>query len=88
MRNRRIGLALLGSMLGLVGTCAFTYGVLFVEDPLIAVGIGSIVGGILVGLNAATRPWSRAATLTVAVVMTLPLAFVAWVLWTLAHEST
>jgi hypothetical protein len=88
MKTRRIGLALLGSMLGLVGACAFTYGVLFVQDPLIAVGIGSIVGGILVGLDAATRPWSRVATLTVAVIMTVPLAFVVWVLWTLAHEST
>ena len=87
MKTGRIGLALLGSMLGLVGASSFTYGVLFVEDPLIAVGIGSIVGGILVGLDAATRPWSRAATLIVAAVMLLPLAFVVWVLWTLAHQT-
>src|SRR5262249_6815711 len=88
MRSRRLALTLLASTLAVVGAGLFFQGVMFVEDPLIAVGIGLIVGGILVAFQAATRPWTRATMVCVVVVTTLPLAFVVWVLWKLAHETT
>jgi hypothetical protein len=88
MRNRRIALAFLACTLAVVGTGVFTYGVVFVEDPLIAVGIGLILGGILVAIEAATQPWPRATMSAVAVATMLPLAFVVWVIWKLAHQTT
>jgi hypothetical protein len=88
MKRRRLAFTFFAATLAVVGTALFAYGVMFVEDPLIGVGIGLIIGGVLFALGAATQPWPRAPMAIVVLVMLLPCAFVVWVIWTLAHQST
>jgi len=86
--ERRLGPAFLGLVAASVGAALFLYGVLFVENPVAYLGIALAAAGALATVAAAIRARRRTAPGIMAAIAVVPLAFVVWVLWKLAHETT
>jgi hypothetical protein len=59
-----------------------------VNDPVALLGVAMTVGGAIVGIASAGRSRGRIAAGLLVAVAVLPLGFVVWLLWQLAHEAT
>ena len=86
--ERRLGSAFVGLASAAAGVALFSYGALFVMDWVIVLGIVLAAGGAFMAVGSAIRAQRRAAVSVVAAIAVLPLAFVIWMLWRLAHETT
>ena len=85
--DRQVSSAAVGLASAAIGTALFVYGVLFVVDPVGIFGLLLTVGGVVVTIASAVRARGRAGATAVAIVATLLLAFIGWVLWALATQT-